>query len=112
MQILPTVAASFSSYSGLTDNPDYLPILLSISVFYFLVFLFPLFYFLVPCGRLRLLFTLFYFYYIFSFSLLGAIVSALRALSHPQTVVSCTVYTLHLYFELLGKKVKLTHVGF
>ena len=35
-----------------------------------------------------------------SFSVRGAVVSALRAL---QTVVSCTLYTLHLYFELLGK---------
>ena len=35
-----------------TDSPDCLPILLSISVFYFLVFLFSTFQFSVPCGRL------------------------------------------------------------
>ena len=34
------------------DSPDCLPMLLSISVFCFLVFLFPTFYFLVPCDRL------------------------------------------------------------
>jgi len=41
---------------------------------------------------------------VFSFSLYGAVLSALHALLHPQTVVSYILYTLHLYFELLGKQ--------
>jgi len=44
LQILPTVAFHFFSR---TDSPDCLPILLSISVFYFL--LFSIFHFLVVC---------------------------------------------------------------
>ena len=48
-------------------------------------------------------FLLFLFSLVFSFSLHGAVVSALCTLLHPQTVVRCVLYTLHLHFELLGK---------
>ena len=43
LQILPTVAFLFFFRTDSRDSPDCLPILLSISVFYILVFLFPTF---------------------------------------------------------------------
>ena len=44
LQILPAVAFLFFYRIDSADSPDYLPILLSISVFYFLFFpVFPLF---------------------------------------------------------------------
>jgi len=53
LQILPTLAFLFFFRTDSTDSPDGLPILLSVSVFYFSVFLLsPLLKsFLVPCGR-------------------------------------------------------------
>ena len=40
LQILPTVAILFFFRTDYTDSPDCLAILLSLSVFYFLVFMF------------------------------------------------------------------------
>jgi len=58
--ILPTVAFLFFVKTDSTDSPDCLPILLSISVFHFLVFfLLSTFQLLVPCGRLSWLMSAF-----------------------------------------------------
>ena len=59
LQILPTVAFLFFFGTDSADSPDCLPILLSISISYFLVFLFSIFYLSVPCGRLSRLMSAF-----------------------------------------------------
>ena len=48
----PFVAIGYIYVMQFVDSADCLPILLNISVFHFLVFLFSTFYFLVPCGSL------------------------------------------------------------